>query len=241
MVFREQRSHLQNGPDVVGILAECCSSATPALALPVDVGVPFEALFLEVTNRGVTLATEAEAAEATFYSLCPCLVSFSHGGRVMAFLSQIQDWTHADDPPRLVLELPSRLLAMEHRRLFRVPVREDHGLQVSVTADDGRVRIAKPLDITVGGMLVEFDEDPSFAIDTRLRVAMSLEEDAAEVAGLVRHRRDRRYGLSFYEIVSQGRIRPSEVLLRIVRRLEERWLGTTRSRGLPPVTELREP
>jgi hypothetical protein len=75
----------------VKVLRECCASGTPALALPIDTGVPYRALFLEVTSDELILATASESMESNFYALCPCLVSFNHGERVMAFLSQIRD------------------------------------------------------------------------------------------------------------------------------------------------------
>jgi hypothetical protein len=224
MASSEQSPTTQSGPDAVGILTACCAEGTPALAIPIDVGVPLEALFVAVTDREVTLAIAAETAGA--YALCPCLVSFSHEGRVMAFLSQIQDWSRKITPQRLVLELPSKLLAMEKRRLFRIPLRGKHGLDVVLTTEDGTAHTVNPIDIAVGGILLEFNADPGLKISTPHKIRMTLGEDTVEVSGLVRHRCGRRYGLSFHEIMREGRIRPPKALAKIVKTLEEHWLGS---------------
>ena len=106
--------------EIISMLRERCSSGTPALALPIELGLPVVTLFDTVNEREVVLATASESMETNFCSLCPCVVSFSYEGRTMAFMSHIVDWNHGTTPPRLTLEIPGRLLAMEHRQYFRI-------------------------------------------------------------------------------------------------------------------------
>ena len=123
--------------DVISVLNECCNSGTPALAIPTEIGVSVVTLFVSVSDDEVVLATASESMDTNFCALCPCLVSFSHRGRTMAFLSQIRDWNHGTNPPRLSLDIPTRLLAMEHRQHFRIPLRGDSELDVRVSTKGG--------------------------------------------------------------------------------------------------------
>jgi hypothetical protein len=220
----KQNAGKRNEAEIVKILRECCASGTPALALPIDTGMPCRALFLEVTSDELILATASESMESNFYALCPCLVSFNHVERVMAFLSQIRDWNHGETPPRLVLDLPANLVTMEHRRHFRVPLRGDHALEVKVETGNGQTWTATPVDISVAGMLVEFSEEPDLAIDTGLSVELRRNAETARVRGIVRHHRHRRYGVFFprgADLDGDGVPAP---LRRIVGGLEEHWL-----------------
>jgi hypothetical protein len=219
-----QKPGQRNGLEIVKVLRECCASGTPALALPIDTGVPYRALFLEVTSEELILATSSESMESNFYALCPCLVSFSHEERVMAFLSQIRDWNHGETPPRLVLDLPGHLLTMEHRKHFRVPLRGDHGLEVQVEAGNGRVWAVTAVDISIGGMLIEFAEEPELPIDAGLTAVLRRRGETVTVAGIVRHRRHRRYGVFFPDSRDEDGVGHPAALRRMVGALEEHWL-----------------
>jgi hypothetical protein len=226
-----QNPERRSEADVLKILRECCAAGTPALALPIDTGVPYRALFFEVASDELTLATASESVESNFYAVCPCLVSFSHGDRVMAFLSQIRDWNHGENPPRLVLDLPKKLVTMEHRKHFRVPLRGDHGLEVQVESGNGRVWVVTPVDISIGGMLIEFPEEPDLAIDAGLTVQLRRQGDTATVRGVVRHRRQGRYGVFFPASRNPDGSGHSATLCRIIEALEQHWLHLGRPEG----------
>ncbi len=147
-----------------------------------------------------------------------------------AFLSQIRDWNHGSTPPRLTLELPTRLLATEHRRNFRIPLGADSGLDVRVSIRGGEVRPARPLDISIGGMLIELPDDPDLEDAAKLDLEMRLDDDTVHIGAVVRHRCACRYGLLFADAVGEDRVRPLEPLRRLVDELEQRWLGQERFR-----------
>jgi hypothetical protein len=142
----------------------------------------------------------------------------------MAFLSQIRDWNHGETPPRLVMDLPKNLMTMEHRKHFRVPLRGDHGLDVRVQTANGRVWPVTPVDISLGGMLVEFIEEPDLAIDAPLDVELRWQANTAKIRGIVRHRRQERYGVFFPDSGDPDGIGDASVLRRIVGTLEQQWL-----------------
>ncbi len=228
MMSREQNPPAWSRADVISVLNECSSSGTPALAIPIEIGVSVVTLFVSVSDDEVVLATASESMDTNFCALCPCLVSFSHRGRTMAFLSQIRDWNHGTDPPRLSLDIPTRLLAMEHRQHFRIPVRGDSELDVRVSTQGGEIWPARPIDISVGGMLIEFRDDPGLPTDAKLELDMRLGEDSVRVTAVVRHRRGCRYGLVFSDAHRDGAVQSNAGLQRLVTSLEGRWLGSER-------------
>lgn len=228
MMSREQNPPEWSRADVISVLNECSNSGTPALAIPIEIGVPCVTLFVSVSDHEVVLATASESMETNFCALCPCLVSFSHRGRTMAFLSQIRDWNHGTNPPRLSLDLPTRLLAMEHRQHFRIPLRGDSDLEVRVSTQGGEIWPARPIDISVGGMLIEFPDDPDLPTDEKLELDMRLGEESVRVTAVVRHRRGCRYGLVFSDGHRGGEAQLPEELQRLVSALEGRWLGSER-------------
>ncbi len=218
--------------DILNMLRERCSSGTPALALPIELGLPVVTLFDSVNESEVVLSTASESMETNFCSLCPCVVSFSYEGRTMAFMSHILDWNHGTTPPRLSLEIPSSLLAMEHRRYFRIPL-ESCGVDVSVSTHGGEPSSVRALDISIGGMLIEFADDPGLPTDAKLEIVMRHGEDTVCVGAVVRHRRAGRYGLFFLDCVSERGVHPPESLRRLVANLEGRWLGRKRTEETP--------
>ncbi len=228
MMSREQNPPAWSRADVISVLNECSSSGTPALAIPIEIGVSVVTLFVSVSDDEVVLATASESMDTNFCALCPCLVSFSHRGRTMAFLSQIRDWNHGTDPPRLSLDIPTRLLAMEHRQHFRSPLRGDYDLDVRVSTQGGEIWPARPIDISVGGMLIEFRDDPGLPTDAKLELDMRLGEDSVRVTAVVRHRRGCRYGLVFSDAHRDGAVQSNAGLQRLVTSLEGRWLGSER-------------
>ena len=219
--------------EILNMLRERCSSGTPALALPIELGLPVVTLFDTVNESELVLATASESMETNFCSLCPCVVSFSYEGRTMAFMSHIVDWNHGTTPPRLSLEIPSRLLAMEHRQYFRIPLGESCGLHVSVSTHGGEPSLVRALDISIAGMLIEFSDDPDLPTEAKLEIVMRHGEDTVCVGAVVRHRRAGRYGLFFVDCVSERGVHPPESLRRLVANLEGRWLGRKRTAETP--------
>lgn len=212
------------------LLRQCCRHAAPAIVISDGAGVIHEARFSEVQQDTVSINLFVDAVAARSLAFAPgsfCHVCFT-GGRAHSFLAPIRSFRRSAPPlnvPRLTLTVPLEILGAETRTTFRIPLLDNSGLTVK-GAIDAQTRMPRPLDISLGGMLLEFDdvEDPELPVDSSFGVELALEDLATKLTGVVRRRRDQRYGLLFREVLRCGDVRPPESLREIVKRLERRWM-----------------
>jgi hypothetical protein len=112
-------------------------------------------------------------------------------------------------------------------RGVRIPVR-GLPLRVRVTEDDGRSWIVTGIDLSTSGILVEFgpSRTPDLVIGAKLHVSLAFESHLVDVAGNVRRRHDREYGVAFErEPTERDTFRPDPLRM-LVAALEQRWLAT---------------
>ena len=128
-------------------------------------------------------------------------------------------------PRSLALQAPD---PSQKRRFYRTPISslEDLGLEITVLVDE-RVWTVRPLDISVGGILIEFPPGdlPDLASDSQLQVTLQLEAKTVRLTGVINRQHKRRCSLFFREVYPQtgGTAEPPQPLREIVEALEEQW------------------
>jgi hypothetical protein len=226
MTNREQDVESLSEQEVISMLVRCCEGSAAALIFPRDSQSGCSGRFVAVSDESVTLAVDPECEKIGLHPLSPCLLVFNHECQTMAGFSRVRVWKPGQFPPELILELPSQLLTTESRTVFRVPVLVEHGLEVEVKAEDGRTWSVTGLDVSAGGMLIEFpsSSDPDFPVGTRIGIELRLEDKTASATGIVRHHHGSRYGLLFAESLQKGELIPEQQLRSLLTTLETRWL-----------------
>jgi hypothetical protein len=114
----------------------------------------------------------------------------------------------------------------DRRRAFRVPLSKSRALYVDITWHEMTYPVT-PLDVSLTGILVEFDHRlaPDLAIDDSVGVTLKLGEVSASLMGTIKRRTGYgRYGIFFSGAVSGQRVDPPIALLSIVSQLETQWL-----------------
>jgi hypothetical protein len=226
MANREQDVESLSQQEVVSMLVRCCEDSVAALIFPRDTRSGCCARFAAISDESVTLAVDPECEKIGLHPLSPCILVFNHECQTVVGFSRVRELNYAKAPAELVLDLPSRVLSIESRTVFRVPVLVEHGLEVQLKAEDERTWSVTGLDVSAGGMLIEFPpgSDPDLAIDTQIGVELRLEDKTATATGIVRHHHGSRYGLFFAESLQQGELIPEQGLRGLLSTLETRWL-----------------
>lgn len=226
MANREQDVESLSKQEVISMLVRCCEDSVAALIFPRDGRSGCSGRFVAVSDESVTLDVEPECEKVGLHPLSPCLLVFNHECQTVAGFSRVRALNYAKAPAELVLDLPARVLSTESRTVFRVPVLVEHGLEVELKAEDGRTWSVTGLDVSAGGMLIEFPSgsDPDFPTDTRIGVGLRLEDKTATATGIVRHHHGSRYGLLFAESLQEGELIPEQQLRSLLTTLETRWL-----------------
>ncbi len=208
------------------MLGDCCDRSATALIFLRDSRSGCCARFAAISDESITLAVDPECEKIGLHPLSPCLLVFNHECQTLAGFSRVRELNYAKAPAELVLDLPFRVLSTESRTVFRVPVIVEHGLEVQLKAEDGRTWSVTGLDVSAGGILIEFasGSDPDFPVDTRLGIELRLEDKTATATGIVRHHHGSRYGLLFAESLQKGELIPEQQLRGLLTTLETRWL-----------------
>ena len=157
-------------------------------------------------------------------------VSFFDDLRIYSFLASIEGLERPENElPRLRLTLPTLITGVEgdvaiSRRSFRIPLGPDAGLQIRLQLEESEVSVV-PVDISLGGMLVELPEDaPPLAYRDRLIVNISDRNEHLSLRAEVRNRNGTELGLHFFEFGQEILYRPPQDYRRLVTALERRWL-----------------
>ncbi len=179
--------------------------------------------FVEIEVLDPPAAFEMEPGEN-------CTVIFADGFRTTLFVSPVLAFDPRRTPlPTIRVGVPDQLERTEARHTFRVPLHAKAELQISLRTPT-RVWHPRPLDISVGGVLVqmpmhcggEISEEDELTIDLTVgRHSLSLEAFA-------QHRWGPFYAIYFCEVLRRlrrGDTSVPEPLLRLVESLEESWLA----------------
>ena len=213
-------------PGIVTILKECCSYRVPALILNPELGLVFHSYFFEVSKDSVTLNLINNIGR--WLKTPRLFISFSHNGNCCAFFAEIMEYQDKSSlySPALKLKLSSKIIGMESRMSHRVPIEGKFTPLVRLFTKEGGVHLPKPIDLSLTGILVEFNkaEDPDFLPSDELRLELRLDEYAIQLKAVVKRRDGRRYGLFFPEIVTNHGLHSPQTLRKIVAFLESALL-----------------
>ena len=204
------------------VLGECCMRKLPAVVIMPDVGATCRTSFSAQTSETVYLTVTDEITHE-FRPLSTCFVSFCAEGRGLIFVASVQEANESQQTRRreLMLSVPMHIVSTEIRRWYRVPVVPDAGLQTWVTLRDGSQVATHCINISLGGLMVEFSErtDPDLALSTLIPVEAQYNDMRLVFSAEVRRRSDQKYG--FYVPPD---VRDDRVYRQLVTALEREWL-----------------
>lgn len=159
-----------------------------------------------------------------------CTVVFADQFRTTLFVSKVLSFDSQRSPlPALRVGVPNQLKKTEARHTFRVPLHPKAELEITLRSED-QVWHPRPLDISVGGVLVqmplhrggELDEDDDLTIN------LTVGSRSVTLEAFAQHRWGPFYAIYFSEVLRRlrrGDTSVPERLLQLVDSLEESWLA----------------
>ncbi len=211
-------------------LEECRRRRVPAVVAPVEAAAAYPARFADGAANGdlaLELREPAELAAGQF-----ACVSFTYAGRSWLFVARVRDHLAGDGTcaARLVVAGPTHAVGSDLRRAVRLAVPPASGLVVRAMSRHTPTLAPQAIDISLGGMGVEFPEggDPDLELGSPLDVELCLGGARVVVKAIVRRRSGRSYGLSFPEHGDRQATTPAEPFQRILDALERSWFAVLR-------------
>lgn len=221
------------GSHVDELLRACCDEHLPAVVLPSDGGRLCQARFSAIDDRGRAIYVDLLGAEPCedLGRMFRCCVTFARGIRTWLFIGQIRSLDSGARPARLAVNVPSHIVGTDLRRSVRVSARDADDLAVHAEDDQGTARPVSAVDVSLGGMLLEFAEgETPPPVDAQLQVELRLANETVKVEGKVRHVAESRCGVAFVDGDNRHPYRE------IVGALERRWFRSfdgERERRMP--------
>jgi hypothetical protein len=213
--------------DVRRVIETCCQANAEALVLSFEDVAVCSARFLEIGDEVFRLSVEGDLPP----QLRPptqCSVSLRFGQRNRAFIATVlavRPGEISGGALELLMKIPGEIAAGDPRMAFRVPILKPADLGIELHINGDRVVDARPLNLSLIGMLVE---TPRAVVpvpdDADVRVLLRHGNLQITVRAEVRHRYDRRLALFFPDVLDDGSLKPPDELRAIVRELELLWL-----------------
>jgi hypothetical protein len=212
-----------NHHSTLSILSECCiCHSSAAVAFPA-LQTLYRGEFEGLSDRELTLRLLPNDS-GDFHTDCLCCVTFNYEYRPHVFLSSVL--SHGGESVGttrpLTLEVPAQILVENRRIAFRVPVDRDSGLRVWVTTRDGQTWTPETRNLSVAGMLVEFDRAaaPRLEAGDLIEVLLQMAAHEIRLEAEVKRRDGDAYGLFFPKSLDGRKLRPPADLDAIVRALD---------------------
>ena len=208
-------------------LQACCRDEICAAILQTESNRICQASFSRVSSN--SLVFDVNVPEGfDFLPLAACLVSYFHEGKAYTFVSRVRE-SHPGNKlssRRLFLRLPEQVAVSQARWTFRVSLDRIEGFEVTLTPPWGSVFQATPLDLSLGGMRIEFPEknDPDLDFGSKAKLSMRFEGHEVVLRAEIRSRENHAYGLFFPEVLKDGELDPPESYRSIVNAIEKQWL-----------------
>ena len=214
-------------PDVIRELKDCCARHLPALIAQPVTETTLTAAFSLLDGDTLRFEVRGQAG-AIFQDLAPAVVSYLIDNTLHVFVGSVTGFTPSTTTGYLTMTLPPFVIQPDMRRFFRVPL-VDAG-RVQVRMEDQGYGIYEPqlVDLSVGGMLIQFpsDADPNLEIHSALKVHLAFDEQVANYLAEVRHTHGGKYGLMFVESPDgMDSLREADALKEILGAIEKAWLG----------------
>ncbi len=210
------------------LLRTCCDEATQVVVVWTDHRKIRSGRFVATDGKSLLLELNANPA-APFLArpMAHCCAVFFHSERTCSFVTR-ELMPHPDRPEQLHVEMPERM-TMELRSFYRVPVLQDSGLRVALSADGERLPSPSARDISQAGMRVAYQraDDPGILLQRELVVGLKIGDLEVEVVASTRQRVDTsefiQYGIIFHNQANGFAVRPDPQLARLVAAVERYW------------------
>ena len=213
-------------PEMIALFHNCCLNRAPALVLNPESDSICHARFAAVSYDSVILHLMDQVCNLIENSRL--FVSFSQNGNCCAFFATMEEYKDQSilSPASLSLKPSTRIIGMESRMSYRVPIGEKVVPTVRVTTTEGQTFLPKPIDLSLTGILIEFDEteDPDLFLYDELGLELSLDKEMVQLKSVVKRRDGHRYGLFFPESVNMRGVNAPHSLRTIVESLERAFL-----------------
>ncbi len=185
------------------------------------------ARFDHVSRPGVAFEVLSLERQILFRPLMLCVVMIHRPrSRNLCFVSPALEFERQHTAvPKLLVLLPSELVATESRSVLRVPVSRFQSLPIRILGPDRNWK-ASCVDLSSAGAMLEFSgrERPPLQIDASIPIDLQLEEDTETVLSQVRHVNGKRCGLRFQSFVKEGPMWVPHALRKTLSRIEEAWV-----------------
>lgn len=212
------------------VFARCVEQRRGAVITVASAAAVFEGEFCAADGTSVTLDVARPRLGAVFRARTLCMVSFGEGTRSHGFLSNVREVGEADGHSRVALDRPSRVMALDCRMTYRVPVVPKSGLKVNLVTRGHRWS-AEAVDVSVLGIQVRLPRaqaprlDAGEAVDVELDLAGEASVSVgAELRRSEMGRSEVRFGLLYPSALQRGELNPPVALRQLVARLERRWI-----------------
>jgi hypothetical protein len=213
-------------PGTIAILHDCCTYRAPAIILNPESDLICNARFSSISPDAITLHLLEEASH--FLKASRFFISFSHNGNCCAFFATVLEYQTAShlSPPSVTFQLSSKIIGLEKRMSYRVAIGNKVVPLVRLFTPIGRILLPKPIDLSLTGIMVEFDEreDPELLPTVELNIELSLDTHVVQLKSVVKRRDGHRYGLYFPEVVSNHDVNAPDSLRKIIESLERTLL-----------------
>jgi hypothetical protein len=210
------------------VIDDCIQERVSLLVLNLDSRAVSGGSFYKLENDHLVAKISPRANPDLFRPLTPCSVSFTLGARAHVFVTTVREIrppAAEGSRPRLALNLPGEIAALECRHSFRVPILPDSSLSIRIT-DPQPAEDARGIDISVHGLQFEVPMDTArrLAVDQRISMKVTYQETAITTRALIRRRTRNRVGVMLIDAEKPSVPLHDPNVEQLVRALEREWL-----------------
>jgi c-di-GMP-binding flagellar brake protein YcgR len=225
-VSEHARREEDPGADPERIVVECCAAGTPAVVTLCEGGPSLRAAFSAFRDERVELELMDGGPDHVPEDTL-CHVSFLYRGRPIFFTAPVRSTDRHGDHLLLWLERPRRIATESSRAAFRIPARRESGPSLEVMGDDGVLRRAILVNLSLTGMFLRFaGERPVLLPDQVVEISLGIDGGPIRLAGVVRRVEDAGVAFFFPDAVSEA---PENPIRRVMAMLEREWRARLRS------------
>jgi hypothetical protein len=210
------------------VIGDCVQERASLLVLNLDSRAISGGSFFKLEKDHLVAKISPRANPSLFRALTPCSVSFTLGARAHVFVTTVREIrppAAEGSRPRLVLNMPGEIAALECRHSFRVPILADSPLTIRII-DPQPQEDARGLDISVHGLQFEVQMETArrIAVDQRITLQLEYQETLVEARAVVRRRTRNRIGAMMVDPNNPGIPLNDATVEQLVRTLEREWL-----------------
>lgn len=212
--------------DIRHVLQTCCDANAEALVLSFEDKSVCPARFIALGDDVFRLSLDGDLPPR----LLPptqCSVSLRFGQRNRVFIAtvlSVRPGELSGGALELLLKMPGEIAAGEARMAFRVPILKPDDLALELRVNGAVVSGARPVNVSLIGMLIEVAGSAAIAPDAEVEVSLRRGEVVARLRAEIRRNDQGRLALFFPEALEDGSLEPPEELRTIARELELLWL-----------------